>query len=684
MPAQYLRIAGADAATSRAVRRSLAALRRQMEIPDDFTPEVLADAERAASRGPTLATPGPGREDLRSVPFLTIDPPGSMDLDQAMALERVSGSGSAGPDGAGSGFVVHYAIADVAAFVEPGGPVDTESHARGTTLYGPDGRTPLHPATLSEGAASLLPDADRPAVVWRIVLDGRGEIVEETADAPGVTVRRGVVRSVARLNYEEAQAALDGRAPSSGSQDEGEPDDARWPDSVGETLALLKEIGSLRQERERERGGVSLDVPEQVAVTHDDGTTTLELRSTLPVEGWNAQISLLTGIAAARLMRAGGVGILRTLPPADPRDVARLRRTARALGIPWPAEQSYGELLRTLDSAQPHHAAFLTEATTLFRGASYLAFGGTDLPAASELPELPTVSDDPGDGVVTRHAAIAAEYAHVTAPLRRLVDRYGTEACLAACSGDPVPGWVLDGLGALPKIMARTGQKAGSFERACLDTVEAALVADRVGDVFDGVVVDVDDKPAKPKDAADPARAAGSGDRWWSRSPPSARRSRGPRCRSASPSGCGSPRRPSRNVASRSSSPRVTSRPPTVTSAPPASVAYDAASPHRARRRTRGHRRMARGARRRVRAGARRRRHRGPFHARGARRRRPRSRRRGPRSAVGCGAGDRGSATHAGDAAERRGDRPGDVVRARDRDTRVGRRRRRRARAGLG
>ncbi|GAA4845560.1 RNB domain-containing ribonuclease [Luteimicrobium xylanilyticum] len=494
MPAQYLRIAGADAATSRAVRRSLADLRRQMEIPDDFTPEVLADAERAAARGPALATAGPEREDLRAVPFLTIDPPGSMDLDQAMALERV-----AGPDGAGSGFVVHYAIADVAAFVEPGGPVDTESHVRGTTLYGPDGRTPLHPATLSESAASLLPDAERPAVVWRIVLDARGEIVGGAADAagsPGVTVRRGVVRSVARLSYEEAQAALDGRAPS----------------SAGETLTLLKEIGTLRQELERERGGVSLDVPEQVAVTHDDGTTTLELRSTLPVEGWNAQVSLLTGIAAARVMRAGGVGILRTLPPADPRDVARLRRTARALGIEWPEDQPYGELLRTLDSAQPHHAAFLTEATSLFRGASYLAFGGTDLPAVSELPgasDGPAASDDPADRVVTRHAAIAAEYAHVTAPLRRLVDRYGTEACLAACSGDPVPDWVLDGLAGLPKIMARTGQKAGSYERACLDTVEAALVADRVGDVFDGVVVDVDDEPAKSADASDPADGAG-------------------------------------------------------------------------------------------------------------------------------------------------------------------------------
>jgi len=494
VPAQYLRIAGADAATSTAVRRSLAELRRQMQIPDDFAPDVVADATRAAARD-LLADPD--RADLLALPFCTIDPPGSMDLDQAMVIER-----------SGDGFVVHYAIADVASFVTPGGPVDTESHARGTTLYGPDGRTPLHPAVLSEGAASLLPDADRPAVVWRIVLDARGEIVDGTADAPGVTVRRGVVRSVARLSYEQAQAALDGgatpsgggAAPPGGATASSGPDGAAWPAGVRETVGLLREVGRLRQEREQERGGVSLDVPEQVAVTHDDGTTTIELRSTLPVEGWNAQISLLTGIAAARLMRAGGVGILRTLPPADPRDVARLRRTARALGIDWPADESYGRLLRTLDSARPHHAAFLTEATTLFRGASYLAFGGSGLPAVDALPA--------GDGTV--HAAIAAEYAHVTAPLRRLVDRYGTEACLATSAGTAVPAWVLDGLAGLPRLMARAGQKAGSFERACLDTLEAALVVDQVGDVFDGVVVDVDDRPAKPAKASEATEAGSS------------------------------------------------------------------------------------------------------------------------------------------------------------------------------
>ncbi|QJW38634.1 RNB domain-containing ribonuclease [Cellulosimicrobium protaetiae] len=420
-----------------------------MEVPGSFPDAVLAEAEAVVRVD--RAVVGDGRTDLRDVPFVTIDPPGSMDLDQALHLER---AGASSADPAGAAFVVHYAIADVGAFVEPGGAIDAEVHERGTTLYAPDARTPLHPAVLSEGAASLLPDEDRPAAAWRIVLDARGEILD-------ATVRRAVVRSTRRLTYDEAQARIDAPDPDAGA------------------LLLLREVGELRLARERDRGGVSLEVPEQEIVPHDDGTFGLEFRSTLPAEAWNAQISLLTGIAAARLMRAGGVGVFRALPAADPRDLSRLRRTAHALGIDWPRETPYAELVPTLDSRVPRHAAFLNEATSLFRGASYEAFGGTG--------QEPGVPDD------AAHAAIGAEYSHVTAPLRRLVDRYGTEVCLALCADEEVPRWVLDALPGLPRTMARTGQRAGSYERAIVDVVEAALLAGREGQEFDGVVVDVED-----------------------------------------------------------------------------------------------------------------------------------------------------------------------------------------------
>lgn len=445
MPSRHLRIALPSSTVPERIRSAFARLRSELDIPADFPADVLDEAVAAAERG-TAGVDDHDRSSL-DVEFVTIDPPGSMDLDQAVHIERAQAA-----DGGEPGFVVRYAIADVAHFVVAGGAVDREAATRGMTFYAPDGRTPLHPPVLSEGAASLLPDVERPAVVWRIELDAAGEILD-------ARVRRGMVRSRARMTYDEAQRALD-------------------DGSAGDVLGLLRSVGQLRETIERARGGVSLNVPEQNVTVDDDGTYGIELRSVLPVEGWNAQISLLTGIAAARVMRAGEMGIFRTLPQSDDRDVARLRRAARALDIAWPQDEPYGDVLARLDSAVPAHAAFLNEATSLFRGAGYLAFEG-EVPEGSE------------------HAAIAAEYAHVTAPLRRLVDRYGTEICLTLSAGGSagdVPDWVRAAFDDLPKIMSRSGQRAAGFERAAIDVVEAALLNGRVGHVFSGVVVDLDAK----------------------------------------------------------------------------------------------------------------------------------------------------------------------------------------------
>ena len=407
----------------------LTAIRTQLEVPDDFPAEVVAAAERAAA-APRL--PELDRTDLE---FLTIDPEGSRDLDQAVHIARD-----------GSGFVVSYAIADVAAFVTAGDPVDLEAHRRGMTLYAPDGRTPLHPPALSEGAASLLPDQVRPALLWTIRVDLRGRMT-------GAEVSRALVRSRAQLSYVEAQAEIDSGSPR-------------------ETLALLSLVGRWRERREVERGGVSLQTPEQEVVSADSSWR-LVFRAPLPVEGWNAQISLLTGMAAAHLMLYGQTGVLRTMPPAESGAVRRLRQTARALGIRWPAELDYPDFVRSLDPEQPRAAAMLNACTTLFRGAGYKAFSG-GVPEEAE------------------HAALAIDYAHVTAPLRRLVDRYAGEICVALCADRPVPQWVRQRLHGLPEEMAAAERRAKRYERAVVDLVEAFLLKDRVGEVFPGTVVDVD------------------------------------------------------------------------------------------------------------------------------------------------------------------------------------------------
>lgn len=416
------------------LREGFADIRTELGVPGEFPDAVLAAAEQAARR-PRL----PDR-DLTDIGFVTIDPPGSMDLDQAMHIERRL------VDGRPAGYRVRYAIADVAAFVAPGDPVDVETHLRGETLYSPDIRTPLHPPALGEAAASLLPNQPRPALVWIIDLDSDGKQVE--AD-----VVRAMVRSTARLDYENTQARVNANNIS---------DD--------DVMSLLAEVGKLRQQLEVERGAVSLRLPEQEVDTAGDGFR-LSYRAPLPVEDWNAQISLLTGMAAAGIMLEAGVGILRTLPPPDEGAIDMLRRSAHALDVQWPKSLTYQAFVRNLDPATDTGATLLELSTRLLRGAGYTAFDGK-----------------PPDQL--EHSAVAAPYAHATAPLRRLVDRYVGELCGAVCAGSAVPDWVRAALPTLPAVMAASDHRAHALERACVDLVETVLMAPHVGETFEATVVE--------------------------------------------------------------------------------------------------------------------------------------------------------------------------------------------------
>ena len=118
-------------------------------------------------------------------------------------------------------------------------------------------------------------------------------------------------------------------------------------------FTLLKEVGELRLAREAARGGVSLPLPEQEIDRRGRALAAGVPHACCRSRLWNAQISLLTGFGAASLMVYARVGLLRTLPPADPHDVQRLHRTARALGIEWPAEQLYPDFIRALDVSRP-------------------------------------------------------------------------------------------------------------------------------------------------------------------------------------------------------------------------------------------------------------------------------------------------------------------------------------------
>ncbi|MCX6466112.1 MAG: RNB domain-containing ribonuclease [Pseudonocardiales bacterium] len=415
-------------------RPDFAAVRAEFDLPAGFPPDVLAEA---AAAEPSAA----GRRDATDVALVTIDPPGSKDLDQALGVAR-----------RGTGFRVHYAIADLGAVVAPEGALDREVRRRGQTVYLPDGSVPLHPPVLSEGASSLLPDGPRPAVLWTVDLDADGEVVD-------VGLERALVRSLAQLDYAGVQADVDaGR--------------------VHPAIAALPELGPLRRAHAVRRGAIELELPEQEVLPDGAGGWTVRVRRRPPVESWNAEISLLTGMAAGAMMLDAGIGLLRTLPAAEDAALRDFARTAGELGFTVaPTVPAVAALLPGLPDTAPA-LALRRAATSLLRGAGYAAFGdGTAAPA------------DPG------HGGIGAPYAHVTAPLRRLVDRFGTEVCLAVAAGREPADWLRAALPELPSLMSASDATAAAVDRACVDRTEAALLAGRVGERFEVVVL----RPSGPE-----------------------------------------------------------------------------------------------------------------------------------------------------------------------------------------
>ncbi|BDU01559.1 MULTISPECIES: RNB domain-containing ribonuclease [Nocardia] len=416
------------------------AIRSEFGLASAYPAEASAEARDAVD-----AFAG-DRVDRTDIPFVTIDPPGAMDLDQALHIERTP-----------SGFTVHYAIADVGAVIYPDGALAKESGARGQTFYLPDGTVPLHPPVLSENSASLLPDQPRPAALWTIELDDQAEPVR-------FSVVRALVRSRARLDYLRVQADAE-----SGS--------------LHPSIAALPEFGTRRIEAGVARGAIGLRLPAQTIIEdeHADGHWRLVVEPRTAADDWNEQVSLLTGMCAARIMLDGDaparerVALLRTMPPPSEPALESMRRTAQALGVAWSADEPVGQMLARLDPGTPAALVLMSEATTLLRGASYTVVDG----AAGEPPGPDTL----------RHSAIGAPYAHVTAPLRRLSDRFATEICLARCAGAEVPRWVRDGLTGAADAMRRSDSVAGKIERACIDLTESSVLARRIGAEFDAVVV---------------------------------------------------------------------------------------------------------------------------------------------------------------------------------------------------
>ncbi len=405
--------------------RELAAIRTEFQVPDAFPPPVLAAAADAAARAPT------DHADWTDRHFVTLDPASATDLDQAFAIETSGGD-----------LVLHYAIADVAWFVEEGGIIDTEAWARGETLYLPDGKAGLYPPVLAEGAASLLPDGPRPAVVFsvRVALDGGVKLDAAT---------RAVIRSRAKLAYDAVREA----------------------DLPPDFAELSRRI----EAAEISRGAARVDPPEQAVAQGPDGKLALLFRDRHVSETQNAALSLAANMAVADTLIAHETGLFRVMAEPDDQAVRRLRHTARAFGIEWPDHATLTQFERTLDPASPRDAALMLAIRRAGNGAAYQPFRTGETPW---------------------HAAVAAPYVHATAPLRRLADRYVVQAALAVANGRDVPVHVTAAFAKLPKVMARADARANQIDRAVIDMAEAVMLAGREGESFDAIVTDIGERGA--------------------------------------------------------------------------------------------------------------------------------------------------------------------------------------------
>ncbi len=410
----------------RALADGLAAIRTQFQLPGGFSPEVEAAARSAASKPPA------DHVDRTAIAFVTLDPTSSMDLDQAFAIERAAGD-----------LLLRYAIADVGWFAGGNPTLDTEAWRRGETIYMPDAKVSLYPAVLSEGAASLLPDADKPAIIFTVRIAGDGRTHLEGAE-------RAIIRSRAKLGYASVRAE-------------------DLPDAF---FDLSRRI----EAAEDARGASRVEPPQQQVVEDEAGSFTLEFRPVSKAEESNAAMSLAANLAIAELLYQHGTGLFRIMPEPDERAIRRLRHSARALGVDWPGNISLEERERSLDPNDPRQAAFMLAIRRAGTHASYASY------RAGERPW---------------HAAMRATYAHATAPLRRLADRFVCEAALAVANGREVDSAIAAAFDRLPDTMNRADAKASQVDAAVLELAEAVMLAGHVGELFEGTITDVDERGAR-------------------------------------------------------------------------------------------------------------------------------------------------------------------------------------------
>ena len=410
------------------------------DIPHKFTQAVLAEAETARSASPA------GREDWREVPFVTIDPPDAKDHDDA--VHSVPDPDLRNP----GGFLVSVAIADVAHYVRPGSELDREALRRGNSVYFPDRVVPMLPERISNDLCSLRPNQDRAALAVRMVIGSDGRKRSHT-------FHRVLIRSAARLNYEQAQLAVSGRT-----------DEITEP-IVEPILRPLYAAYRAVLHARNERGPLDLEIPERKIVLKSDGTVDrVIMPERLEAHRLIEEFMILANVAAAETCeRAKTPLIYRVHDEPSPEKLNALR-----------------EFLATLDISLPKGGTLRPDGFNRILE----QVKGRDVDRLVNEVVLRTQAQAEYSSDNFGHFGLnLRRYAHFTSPIRRYADLVVHRALIRAvklgADGSP-EGLDTRGLAEIAANISATERRAMKAERETADRLIAHFLADRVGAIFDG------------------------------------------------------------------------------------------------------------------------------------------------------------------------------------------------------
>jgi ribonuclease R len=411
----------------------------QHGIPDDFPDDVMAQADAAKPVGLK------GREDLRDLPLITIDPSDARDHDDACYAHADEDPKNEG------GHVVWVAIADVAAYVTPGSALDREARKRGNSTYFPDRVVPMLPDRLSGDLCSLHEGVPRACIAVRMVLDAAGNKI-------GHSFHRGLMRSPASLHYEEVQDAIDGA-----------PNDRTGPLLDPVLKPIYAAYAALKAAR-AERQPLDLDLPERRIELDKDGTVkSVNFKDRLDAHRLIEEFMVLANVAAAETLLSKKTPLLyRIHEEPSPAKLDALRETAQAAGY-------------TLAKGQVLHTRHLNK---LLNDAA-----GTDDAELINLSTLRSMTQAYYGPAHIGHFGLALRsYAHFTSPIRRYADLIVHRALITA------HGWGSDGLSQHDiEDIEQTGAHISDTERRSMmaerDTTDrylASYLSERVGNEFSG------------------------------------------------------------------------------------------------------------------------------------------------------------------------------------------------------